>query len=213
MRRNVTGPMPGESYLACPTCDVLYLEVPVPEGGRLRCDRCRTVLMTNRAGAMDRTLAAAFASLILLAIALFFPFLELSIAGVTRKASLLDAALAFADTLVAPLSIVTTLLIIVLPMIRALALAYTLLPLRLGRPPAEGAGRAFRLAAHLRPWAMAEVFIIGVIVALVKIAGLASVTLGPAFWAMTALVLLVVIEAVSLDEWSIWQTLDRWRHR
>lgn len=189
---------------------MLYAEVPVPEGGRLRCGRCRTVLMTNRAGSMDRTLAASFASLILLVAALFFPFLELSIAGVTRKASLLDAALAFADTLVAPLSIATTLLIIVLPMIRALSLAYTLLPLRLGRPPAEGARGAFRLAAHLRPWAMAEVFIIGVIVALVKIAGLASVTLGPAFWAMTALVLLVVIEAVSLDEWSIWQTLDRW---
>lgn len=201
---------PGEPLLACPTCDLLYAEVPVPEGGRLRCGRCRTVLMTNRAGAMDRTLAAAFASIILLIAALFFPFLELSIAGVTRKASLLDAALAFANTLVAPLSIGTTLLIIILPIIRALALAYTLLPLRLGGPPADGAKRAFRIAADLRPWAMAEVFIIGVIVALVKIAGLASVTLGPAFWAMTALVLLVVIEGVSLDEWSIWQTLERW---
>lgn len=195
--------------LACPTCDLLCLEVPVPEGGRLRCHRCGTVLMTNRAGAVDRTLAAAFASVILLIAALFFPFLELSIAGVTRKASLLDAALAFADTLVAPLSIGTTLLIIVLPIIRAGLLAYTLLPLRLGHRPATGAKRAFRIAAELRPWAMAEVFIIGVIVALVKIAGLASVTLGPAFWAMTALVLLVVIEALSLDEWSIWQTLDR----
>ena len=202
-------PLQGQALLACPTCDMLYAEIPVPEGGRLRCRRCRTVLMTNRAGAVDRTLAAAFASLILLVAALFFPFLELSIAGVTRAASLLDAALAFADTRIAPLSIATTLLIIVLPMIRALALAYTLLPLRLGGRPAEGAARAFRLAARLRPWAMAEVFIIGVIVALVKIAGLASVTLGPAFWAMTALVLLVVIEAVSLDEWSIWQTLDR----
>lgn len=197
------------SLLACPTCDALYAEIPVPEGGRLRCRRCGTVLTTNRAGAMDRTLAAAFASLILLVAALFFPFLELSIAGVSRQASLLDAALAFADTLVAPLSIATTLLIIVLPMIRATALAYVLLPLRLGRPPAHGARQAFRLAAHLRPWAMAEVFIIGVVVALVKIAGLASVMLGPAFWAMTALVLIVVIEAVSLDEWSIWQMLDR----
>jgi paraquat-inducible protein A len=187
--------------------------VPVPEGGRLSCGRCRTVLMTNRAGAMDRTLAAAFASVILLVAALFFPFLELSIAGVVRKASLLDAALAFADTLVAPLSIGTTLLIIVLPIVRATAIAYTLLPLRLGRAPAEGAKRAFRLAADLRPWAMAEVFIIGVIVALVKIAGLASVTLGPAFWAMSALVLLVVIEGVSLDEWSIWQVLERWDAR
>ncbi len=201
----------GEALLACPTCDMLYAEVPVPVGGRLRCRRCNTVLMTNRAGAIDRTLAASFASVILLIVALFFPFLELSVAGVVRKASLLDAAFAFADTLIFPLSVATTLLIIVLPIIRATALGYTLLPLRLGRPPAEGAQRAFRIASELRPWAMAEVFIIGVVVALVKIAGMAAISLGPAFWAMTGLVLLVVLEAVSLDEWSIWQMLEQWR--
>ena len=105
----------------------------------------------------------------------------------------------------------TTLLIVVLPVLRASALAYTLLPLRLGRPPAPGAERAFRLAEHLRPWAMSEVFLIGVVVALVKIGGLASISLGPAFWAMAALVMVVVLESSSLDEWSIWQILDRSR--
>lgn len=202
--RTVAGP----ALLACPTCDMLLQEVPVPEGGRLRCRRCKTVLMTNRPRIMDRTLAAALGSVILLVAALLFPFLELSVAGVRREASLLDAALAFADTMVAPLSVGTTLLIVVLPIIRAVAVARAVLPLRLGHAPSESARRAFRLAARLRPWAMAEVFIIGVIVALVKIAGLATVTLGPAFWAMAALILIVVIEAVSLDEWSIWQMLE-----
>lgn len=197
--------------LACPTCDLLLAEAPVPPGGRLRCPRCNTVLMTNRAGALDRTLAAAFASVILMVSAVFFPFLELSAIGLHRKASLLDAAFAFSDGIVLPLSLAVALLIIVIPVMRALALAYTLLPLRLGRPAAPGAERAFRLAAHLKPWSMAEVFIIGVVVALVKVGGMASIDLGPAFWAMAALVLLVVYEGTSLCEWSIWQTLDRAR--
>ena len=85
------------------------------------------------------------------------------------------------------------------------------MPLRLGRPPARGAATAFRVAAHLRPWAMAEVFLIGVVVALVKIGGMATVDLGPAFWAMAGLVVLVVYEGTALDEWSIWQTLERAR--
>jgi paraquat-inducible protein A len=119
--------------------------------------------------------------------------------------------MAFSSGLMVPLSVATALLIIVLPLIRASALAYTLLPLRLGRPPIRGAERAFRLASRLRPWAMAEVFLIGVVVALVKIGGIATVGLGPAFWAMAALVLLVIYEATSLDEWSIWQTIDRAR--
>ena len=197
--------------LACPTCDMLHRVAPVPQGGRLRCRRCRATLLTNRRGAIDRTLASAFASVILMAAAIFFPFLELSIAGLHKNASLLDAAMAYSHGLMAPLSVATTLLIIVLPVIRASALGYTLLPLRFGRPAAAGAARAFRVAERLKPWAMSEVFLIGVVVALVKVGGMASIDLGPAFWAMAGLVLLVVLESSSLDEWSIWQILERSR--
>ena len=58
---------------------------------------------------------------------------------------------------------------------------------------------------------MAEVFLIGVVVALVKVGGMATIDLGPAFWAMAGLVVLVVYESASLDEWSIWQLLERSR--
>jgi paraquat-inducible protein A len=200
-----------DPLIACPICDMLHREVTVPVGGRVRCRRCRTVLISNRRNAIDRALAGAFSSVILMLAAIFFPFLELSIAGLHSKASLLDAAMAFSSGLVVPLSVATALLIVVLPLIRATALGYTLLPIRLGYRPAPGAEAAFRTAGHLRPWAMAEVFLIGVVVALVKIGGMATVSLGPAFWAMAALVFLVVYEATSLDEWSIWQSLDRAR--
>ena len=81
--------------IACPICDMLHAVAPVPEGGRLRCRRCGAMLLTNRRGAIDRTLASAFASVILMIAAIFFPFLELSVAGLHKNASLLDAALAF----------------------------------------------------------------------------------------------------------------------
>ncbi len=197
--------------IACPYCDALHREVEPPRGGRLRCLRCDAILKTNRPAAMDRTLAAAFASVILMTGALLFPFLELSTFGLHRSASVLDAALAFSSGLMVPLAIAVGMLIIVIPLIRASALAYVILPLRLGRSPAPGATGAFRLASHLKPWSMAEIFIIGVVVALVKVAGLASITLGPAFWALCALVALVVIEGTSLCEWSLWQTLERTR--
>jgi paraquat-inducible protein A len=201
-------PVDTDGLIACPVCDMLHREVAVPVGGRLRCQRCRAVLLTNRANAIDRAIAGSFASVVLMLAAIFFPFLELSIAGLRRKASLLDAAMAFSSGLVVPLSVATALLIVVIPLVRATALGYTLLPLRIAGRAAPGAAAAFRTACRLRPWAMAEIFLIGVIVALVKIGGMATVSLGPAFWAMAGLVLLVVYEASSLDEWSIWQLLD-----
>jgi len=198
-----------EDLVACPYCDALNREVEAPLGGRTRCGRCGEVLMTNRPHALDRTLAASFAVVVLMIGAVMFPFLELHTLGITRKASVLDAALAFSSGLTAPLAIAVGMLIIVIPLMRAFALAYVILPVRLGRPPAPGAHEAFRLAGKLRPWSMAEVFIIGVVVALVKVAGMASVSLGPAFWAMACMVLLVVLEATSLDDWSLWRRLDR----
>ncbi|MBP7242614.1 paraquat-inducible protein A [Amaricoccus sp.] len=199
----------GEGLTACPYCDALNREVEPPIGGRVRCGRCGEVMMTNRPHALDRTLAAAFAVVVLMVGAVMFPFLELHTFGLTRKASVLDAALAFSDGLTMPLAVAVGMLIVVIPLMRAFALAYVILPVRLGRPPAPGAHEAFRLAGALRPWSMAEVFIIGVVVALVKVAGMASVSLGPAFWAMACMVLLVVLEATSLDDWSIWRRLDR----
>jgi paraquat-inducible protein A len=202
---------PTEGLIACPTCDLLHSAVVVPSGGRLRCRRCHTVLMTNRSGALDAVLASSFASAILMAAAVFFPFLELSVMGLTRTASVLDAALAYSGGPMALLALATAALIVVIPAIRASAIAYALVPLRLGRPRLRGGRAAFRLASRLKPWAMAEVFIIGVVVALVKVAGMASIALGPAFWAMTVLVLLVIIEGATLCEWTLWQMLERGR--
>lgn len=203
-----TPPGDGTGLVACPYCDALNREAEPPLGGRIRCGRCGEVLMTNRPHALDRTLAAALASVVLMAGAIFFPFLELRTFGLSRKASVLDAALAFSSGLMIPLALAVGMLIVVIPVVRAIALGYVILPLRLGRPPAPAAHEAFRLAAVLKPWSMAEVFIIGVVVALVKVAGMASVFLGPAFWAMACMVLLVVLEATSLDDWSIWRRLD-----
>lgn len=200
-----------DDLMACPYCDTLHHGAEPPEGGRLRCTRCGAVLMTNRPRALDRTLAAAFASVILMIGAVLFPFLELSTYGLHRKASVLDAALAFSSGLMVPLAIAVGLLIIVIPLLRAMALTYVILPLRLGWAPAPAATEAFRLAGQLKPWAMAEIFIIGVVVALVKVAGMASITLGPAFWALAFLVLLVVLEGTSLCEWTLWRRLETTR--
>ncbi|MFO1104858.1 MAG: paraquat-inducible protein A [Amaricoccus sp.] len=199
---------PSTDLIACPVCDLLHAASEPPPEARIRCRRCHTVLMTNRRGAFDRTLAAAFGSLILMIGAITFPFLEMSIAGTQSRASVLEVAFAFNDTIEAPLSAAICLLIIVIPMLRATALIYTVLPLRLGFAPAPGAQRAFRLVAELRPWSMAEVFVVGVVVALVKMAGMASIGLGPAFWALAGLVLLVVYETVSLCEWTVWRELE-----
>ena len=91
---------------------------------------------------------------------------------------------------------------------RAALLFYALLPLRLGLRPLPETRRAFYWASKIKPWSMAEIFIVGVAVALVKIGGMASVSLGPAFWELTIIAVIVALETASLSEKTIWRMLE-----
>lgn len=203
----------GEGLLACPRCDTLHVEVELHSGETAKCTRCDGLLAKPQGGAFTQLIALAFTSIILLMGAIFFPFLEISRMGFGNTTSLFGVAMAFAEGFLLPLVLVLLLLVIGLPIFRSALLLYTLIPLAQGSAPYKHAANAFRLSEKLRPWSMAEIFIIGVVVALVKIAGMASIHLGPAFWAMACLVLLVVLEGTSLCEWSLWQTLQRTRTR
>lgn len=200
-----------DELMACTVCDALYSVGEPPHGGRLRCKRCGEVLLRYPGYAIDRVLASAFGMTILVVSAVFFPFLQISRSGLTSSASLLDTALAFSRGLTAPLAIALAVVIVIVPILRAAALAYSLLPLRLGLRLPPGARSAFRLATELRPWSMAEVFTVGVVVALVKIGGMASVTLGPAFWELVLVVVIVVLEATSLCEKTLWRAIEQRR--
>lgn len=197
-----------DGLIACPTCDALHRVSDVPVGGRARCHRCGTVLMEPREGAMTRIVMLATTAFILMIGAVFFPFLELTAGGRTQRSSVFDAVMAFSEGLMAPLSIAVAALIVVLPLMRLGAIVYALAPMALGWHPAPQAARAFRLAEALKPWAMAEIFIVGVAVALVKVAGLAQVSLGPAFWAFVALVFVTALKDNFMCKLTVWKTLE-----
>ncbi len=153
----------------------------------------------------------AATALILMVAAVFFPFLEIEAGGRFRRSSVFDAALAFSEGPTLPLSVTVAAVIVFLPMFRFVAILYALAPMALGWRPAPRARTAFRLAEAARPWAMAEIFIVGVAVALVKVAGLAQVSLGPAFWALGALVLVIVLKDNLMCRLTVWKTLDERR--
>ena len=57
-------------------------------------------------------------------------------------------------------------------------------------------------------WAMVEVFIIGVIVSLVKIAAMATVHIGISFWAYAAFSICFMLAITSLDRVQCWNDIE-----
>ncbi|WP_134679625.1 paraquat-inducible protein A [Paracoccus ravus] len=198
----------GAGLVACPRCDALHVEHDLEPGETARCVRCNVVLARPRAGAFTRIIALSVASLVLLIGAMFFPFLEISRMGFGNQTSLFGVAMAFSEGPLMPLTVALMVTILGLPMLRSVLLVYTLLPLSRNRPPLAHAVWAFRLSETLRPWSMAEIFVIGTALALVKVAGLAAISLGPAFWAFCALILVNAASNVFTSATTIWDAIE-----
>ncbi len=196
-----------EDLIACPTCDALYkAEIP-KAGARMACKRCHRVLISpgRRAGAKIILLALAAFGLVMGAV--FQPFLSIKRFWITRDATLVETALAFEGPLLI-LSIAMLALVILLPVTRLLLTVYVLSPLVLNKPALPFARVAFRIAETLRPWSMAEIFVLGAAIALIKIVDLAHVSLGPAVWLFGGFVILLALQNTLMCRWSVWKALD-----
>jgi paraquat-inducible protein A len=198
----------GEGLMACPRCDALHVLGDIEDGETIRCIRCGNVLAKPRGGAFSQLIALSFTSMILMLGAVFFPFLEISRMGFGNATSLFGVALAFADGVLLPLVLAILVVIVGLPVLRAFLLVYTLVPLAKGQTPFRHAATAFRWSEMLRPWSMAEIFVIGTAVALVKVAGLATVHLGPAFWAFCALIFVNIASRGFMCQTTIWDAIE-----
>lgn len=198
----------GAGLIACPSCDALHLERDLQPGERVHCARCGIVLANPQKGAFTWVIALSVTAMVLMIGAIFFPFLEISRMGFGNETSLFGVAMAFSHGILLPLTIVVMILIVGLPLTRAGLLIYTLWPLSMNRGPYRHAARAFRLSEMMRPWSMAEIFVIGTTVALIKIAGLANVSLGPAFWAFCAMILATALSDRSTSSVTIWDAIE-----
>lgn len=196
------------TLLACPSCDALHDVPDLPIGQRAYCLRCDRMLVSGRQTSLDRTLAMAFAVAILILFALFFPFLSIEELGFGNTTTLLGVAAAFFTGWLIPLTAAVTASIVAIPLMRVGFLVYALFPLWRGRSAPRHAARAFRWSETLRPWSMAEIFVLGSAVALVKVADLATIGFGPAFWAFCAAVVIITFERQITDSASIWSILD-----
>ena len=196
-----------DDLMACPGCDLLHRRPVLLAGERSRCGRCRTIMATRKPHTVDRALAAALAGLVLLALALTLPFLGLTRAGIESRISVLDAVASLWASELRWLGLLTLALIVVLPLARLGLLAWVLVRLRLGLPARPSTRAAFRWAVRLEPWAMADVFMVGVAVSLVKLGSVARLEIGLAFWALCGLIAVSVVVAVVLCRDTVWARL------
>ena len=106
-------------------------------------------------------------------------------------------------------SVLVAAFIIVIPAIILVLMLVLCIPLRQGRHHPWLAPVA-KLTFLAQNWAMVEVFIIGVIVSLVKIAAMATVEIGESFWAYVAFAIFFTAAVASWIATNAGSVLKRW---
>jgi paraquat-inducible protein A len=189
--------------IACHECDLLQRELPLPRNGVLRCCRCRAELSRNHPDSLDRALAFTLASMVLFVVGNVFPIVGLQVNGTLVETTLLGAARVLYDDGMWPLAGLVLATTFVMPVLQMTTMTYLLLPLRVGRAPYR-TDLVFRLLQLARPWGMTEVLILGMLVALVKLAHIASVVPGTALWSFGGLMLLLAAASAAFDSQEVW---------
>lgn len=203
--------MPESRLVACLECDLLHRQVPLQSGGEAHCTRCGALLYRRASpDSNQRALALALTACILFAIANIYPIVGLEIQGSHTSSTLFGAVKSLWEEgarTVAALVFITTIFV---PAAELIGLTWVLVALRRGER-GWGAVPMLHFIESVKPWGMVEVFVLGVLVSLVKLAHVASIEPGVALFSFGGLMVMVAAAAAAFDADAAWIQLETTR--
>jgi paraquat-inducible protein A len=197
------------SVIVCASCDLAH-RAGLAESDGTRCARCRAPLQRPENGNIDTAIALAVCALVLFLLSNAYPLVEIQASGTTRATTLLGAAFGLYSQSHAGLAALVLITTVVGPFLQIASLLYLLIPLRHARQ-APGQNGIFRLLMQVRPWTFIEVFMLGVLVALVRLVAYARVIPGIALWSCVLLMLTLAALTSRTTPGQFWRWVDRSR--
>lgn len=196
---------------ACLECDLL-IKMPdaISHRTNLFCPRCNHSIAAGHKNAKQYVLAMSITALILMFIACTFSFISFSSNEQLRTINLLQtftelysqeyyfvAILVFAFILLLPALYLLSVCLIILSTYRGFEIIHT-----------AWLGKLMR---YILPWSMVEVFLIGVLVALIKVTSMADISLELSFWAYVIFAPLFTHIVSMIDNHRLWRWIEQAR--
>lgn len=198
--------------IACHDCAAIYRRTAIAPNATANCLRCDAVLYRNIPDSLNRSLALYIAALMLWVIANLFPFLGMEVGGVYHENLLFAGGWALYHNGMGVLGLVVFLTSIVFPLATILGMIYLLLPVRLGIAPPQ-AGLVFQFVRILEPWSLIAVFMLGTLIAIVKLEELATVVPGLSLAAFAALLVVYTLGRSQFDSEILWQKVEKFNEK
>jgi paraquat-inducible protein A len=193
--------------VACRDCDLLQQIPPLPPRGKARCARCGELLVSRVSDRLDRLLALTVAATAALVIANTMPLMGLAAVGRESSTTIIGGAIEMWNQGSEITAVIVAFFVVIAPAAHVAFLLVVLFAVRY--PPApRWVGTMLRSAHLMEPWSMTEVMMLGILVALVKIAELAQVIPGIGMYAAGIFIFLLATIIVSFEPHDIWSRVE-----
>lgn len=193
--------------MVCNQCDLLLNEVEIQSGAHASCHRCGAVLFRHKPHGLQVSLVFALTAATLFLISNAFPIVTVTADGLVNSTTLLGAADRLIRDGIPSIALLVFATTFLMPALQISALLYLLLPIRLGRLPPK-LNIAFRLMHWVKPWAMIEVFMIGLLVTITKLNAFASVSPNIALISFALLMVSLTAASAQFDAHYFWKQVE-----
>jgi len=192
--------------IACPLCGTLHRRADPGRGGRGLCRGCHAELYRRGWFSPEQWIALAWAGLIVFVWAQAFPIARISIQGLDVQVTFWQALRLSWDRGYYGVSVMAGLVGFWFPLMRIVLTLWGLQAI-VSRSSLPDLSVALRCLRWLSPWAMASVLVLALLVAFVKLAGLAQVSMGPGLPGFFVLIFLLA----GLSRWdapALWRLAE-----
>ncbi|MGI4950935.1 MAG: paraquat-inducible protein A [Janthinobacterium lividum] len=201
-------PFQADALHECHDCGLFQSIGLLRPGQVAACDRCGAVLRRRRRNSLSSTLALALGGLLVMLVGMAWPLMTIRITGQERVTTLLHLPVAFETVDMPVLAIAVLATTLAAPLLRLGLTVGVIAGLRTNLSHAVLVAMA-RLRAILQPWAMIEVFMLGLFVAYTRLEAIATVEPGVALYALGGLMLLIAWMDAWLDDHAMWEAIGQ----
>ena len=196
-----------ESIAACDTCGLVQELEGLRPGTAAECIRCGSFIAARTTSRRLEVVAAlSLAALVLYVPANIFPIMKMYMYGAYSESTVWDGIVLLMQYDQWLVAVIVFLASMVIPLVKLAGLFSLVVTTRMGW------GRRLRSRTQLYkfidavgPWAMLDVFLLAVLVALVKLSTWAKILPGPGLVAFTSVVVLTMLASAAFDPKSIWE--------
>jgi paraquat-inducible protein A len=190
-------------------CGLIQHLGPVSEGMVAECSRCGSRILKARRDSLGRTAALSLAALVLYVPANLYPIMRMEFHGVFTESTVWDGCVRLFQDGQWLVAIIVFLASLLIPLLKLVALFFLVISTRLNSQRAQVArARIYAVIEVIGPWAMLDVFLLAILVALVKLGRIATVTPGPGLLAFASVVVLTLLASASFDPRQLWERSD-----